>query len=127
MQKDSEFFFYIKFLTTLMLAMVLSAGYLLFFYRLTPGVENWLSCLWLAYPIYLPMVLAAYRKSSALVFLGLGAGGVFVLAGSFVFSTGDGGGASLAQIPFLLFGLAFSSVIMLLGIVMEGCGKKSEN
>ncbi|MVT28567.1 hypothetical protein GO496_08295 [Acidovorax citrulli] len=70
MQKDSEFFFYIKFLTTLMLAMVLSAGYLLFFYRLTPGVENWLSCLWLAYPIYLPMVLAAYRKSSALVFWG---------------------------------------------------------
>ncbi len=70
MQKDSEFFFYIKFLTTLMLAMVLSAGYLLFFYRLTPGVENWLSCLWLAYPIYLPMVLAAYRKVQCLGFFG---------------------------------------------------------
>ncbi len=71
------------------------------------------------------MVLAAYRKSSALIFLGLGAGGVFVLVGSFIFSAGDRGGASLAQVPFLLFGLVFSSVIMLLGIFIESRVKKS--
>ncbi|WP_233423797.1 hypothetical protein [Paracidovorax citrulli] len=112
MQGNKDMAFYAKCIVTFLFSMLVSAVYLLVFYRLPHNIDSLLSCLWISYPVFLPVVLAIYRKSTPLLVFGLCGGCIYVFAGSLFFSPGDEGGASLAQIPFMFFGLIFSSLFI---------------
>lgn len=121
MRESKDLVLYAKCTAAISISIIISAIYLLLFYNLPLHMESLLSCIWISYPVYFPVVLAAYHKSIALLVLGLCGGFFFVFAGSLFFSPGKEGGVSFAQLPFMFFGLMFSSLFMLVGVMWWKC------